>query len=124
MNNRTPRILEQTNMINDWLDNDEPTSDLYRLTGNSRNKKRRNPEEYRGSADLRWNGPAPQNYEAERRRRRLVKDQIAEMLDRYKWDWFGTYTLNMQAKPDTVHTMFRNHLAFIEKHVRLPVYAF
>src|SRR5262245_58542217 len=108
----------------DWFEIDEPTSDLYRLTDSSRSKKLRKPEEYRGSADLRWDGPVPQNYEAERRRRRLVREQIAEMLNGYQWDWFSTYTVNMQAKPDTVHTMFRNHLAFIEKRTGLPAYAF
>ena len=46
------------------------------------------------------------------------------MLDAFKWDWFGTYTLNMQARPETAHSMFRNHLAFLEKHAHLPVYAF
>jgi hypothetical protein len=42
------------------------------------------------------------------------------MLDGYLWDRFATYTVNMQAKPDTVHTMFRNHLAFVEKQTGLP----
>jgi len=116
--------FEKPNTIADWCDNDEPTSDLYRLTGTPRHKKLRNPEEYRGSADLRWNGPTPQNYEAERRQRRLVKDELAAMLNGYKWDWFSTYTLNMQAKPATAHNMFRNHLAFLEKQAGLPIYAF
>ena len=116
--------FRQPNGLEDWRENDELTSDLYRLTQVSRSKKLRNLEEYRGSADLRWDGPTPQNYEAERRRRRLVRDQIAGMLDRYQWDWVSTYTLNMQAKPDTAHTMFRNHLAFIEKRSHLPLYAF
>jgi hypothetical protein len=116
--------FRQPNALEDWRENDEPTSDLYRLTGPAKNRKLRNPEEYRGSADLRWAGPTPQNYEAERRRRRLVKDRIAEMLNGYQWDWFSTYTVNMQAKPDTVHTMFRNHLAFIERKAGVPVYAF
>jgi len=49
---------------------------------------------------------------------------MAAMLDAFKWDWFGTYTLNMQARPETAHSMFRNHLAFLEKHAHLPVYAF
>ena len=115
---------EMPNALQDFLHRDEPTSDIYRLNGSTRPKKLRNPEEYRGSADLRWKGPAPQNYEAERRRRRTVKDSIAEMLDGFAWDRFATYTLNMQAKPDTVHTMFRNHLAFIEKQSGLPIYAF
>src|SRR5439155_22964696 len=99
--------LQQPNKFEDWRENDEPTSDLYRLTGVSRGNKLRKPEEYRGSADLRWRRPEPENYEAERRRRRLVKDKIAQMLDGYKWDWFSTYTVNIQAKPDTVHEMFR-----------------
>jgi hypothetical protein len=46
------------------------------------------------------------------------------MLDGYLWDRFATYTVNMQAKPDTVHTMFRNHLAFVERQTGLPIYAF
>jgi hypothetical protein len=116
--------LRQPNTLDDWCENDEPTSDLYRMTGTPRSRRLQNPEEYRGSADLRWNGPEPRNYEAERLRRRCVRDDLAEMLDRYHWDWFSTYTLNMQARPDTAHTMFRNHLAFIEKHAGLPVYAF
>jgi len=116
--------MKQPNLPGDWREKDEPTSDLYRMTGSSRGKKLRNPEEYRGSADLRWSAPAPQNYEAEQRRLWRVKDQLAEMLDRYKWDWFSTYTVNMQAKPDTVHAMFQNHVGFIEKQAGLPVYAF
>jgi hypothetical protein len=46
------------------------------------------------------------------------------MLDGYVWQWFSTYTFNMQAKPDTAHRMFRNHLSFIENRVGLKVYAF
>ena len=53
-----------------------------------------------------------------------MKDELAGWLDGYQWDWFSTYTLNMQAKTDTVHTMFRNHLGFIEKQTDLPLYAF
>jgi hypothetical protein len=114
----------QKHTLGSWLETDEPTSDLYRLTAVSRSKKLRIPEEYRGSADLRWNGPEPLNYEAERKRRLLVKNQMAEMLDGYQWNWFSTYTLNMQVRPATAHSMFRNHLAFIERQSRLPVYAF
>ncbi len=68
---RIPNV-SQTKQLEDWRDRDEPTSDLYRLSGPSKNKKLKHPEEYRGTADLKWKGPTPQNYEAERRRRQLV----------------------------------------------------
>src|SRR5947209_7314353 len=106
---RTPNARQPNAIAEDWLTHDEPTSDLFRLTGPPRNKKLRNPEEYCGSADMRWRAPIPDNYERERRRRHMVKDEMVAMLDRFQWDWFSTYTLNMQAKPSTAHTMFRNH---------------
>ena len=110
--------------LDSWLERDEPTSDPFRLTRVRRNKKLRNPEEYYGSSDVHWHGPAPQNYEAERKRRQLITDEIATWLDSFHWDWFATYTFNMQAKPETAHKMFRNHVAFIGKRAGLPVYAF
>jgi len=37
--------LQQPNKFEDWRENDEPTSDLYRLTGVSRGNKLRKREE-------------------------------------------------------------------------------
>jgi catechol 2,3-dioxygenase-like lactoylglutathione lyase family enzyme len=49
---------------------------------------------------------------------------MAAFLDRFKWDRFATYTTNMLVKPETVHTMFRHHLQFIEEKTHIAPYAF
>src|SRR5262245_43871353 len=106
MENRTG-IVQQPNAIEDWRQIDEPTSDLYRLTGTSRSKKLRNPEEYRGSADLHWDGAGAAGLRSRTAPALRGKGSNSGNAGRYKWDWFATYTVNMQAKPGGGHSSIK-----------------
>jgi hypothetical protein len=111
--------------MNSWLDKDEePSSDMFRMTAKQVPARTKQRGEYTGGNDLHWSAPVPGNHVEREQKQASLKMQFAEWLDLFKWDWFGTYTFARSVSASGAHHMFNSHLRWLEKQAQMPLYAF